>query len=76
VSKRRSPQVPGTFGDRLARLIAVATEHAEPGRLYVQPVAHDDGCPALRTQSFRDCRCEPVFAPPARLDTGGSEEAR
>ena len=64
---RRQPRVSGTFRDRLDRLVAVATEHAEPGGVYVQCIAHDDWCPTLRTQRLVDCRCEPEFRAPRRV---------
>jgi hypothetical protein len=67
MSGKRRPHVPPTFRGRLARLAAVAAEHAEPGGVYVQPIAHDDGCPALTTQRLADCRCEPWFRRPRRV---------
>jgi hypothetical protein len=67
MSRRRSPRVPPTFGTRLARLAAVAREHAEPGGVYIQPIAHDSDCPSVETQRLRDCRCEPWFQRPGRV---------
>jgi hypothetical protein len=72
----KRPRVPLTHEQRVKRLIAVTTEHSHRAGLYYQPIAHDDWCPALRTHSLRDCRCEPVFAAPVRLDSDGSEGAR
>jgi hypothetical protein len=67
VSRRRPSRVPPTYGGRLSRVLAVASEHVEPGGVYLQSVEHDDGCPALATRSLRDCRCEPFFRPPRRV---------
>ncbi len=64
---RKPPRVPPTLADKRARIVAVATEHVEPGGVYRLPVAHDEGCPALRTRSLRDCTCEPEVHPPERL---------
>jgi hypothetical protein len=59
--------VPLTFADRLDRLAAVATEHMTPAGVFYQRVHHDDGCAAIRTQSLRDCECEPWFRQPERI---------
>lgn len=63
-SRRR---VSPTLADKLGRLAAVHREHAtEPG-VYRLSVTHDPACPALRTQSLADCRCEPEIRPPEKL---------
>lgn len=68
MSKRRKrAYVPPAYRDKLAGLAAVASEHSEPGGVYVLQVAHDGGCPALATQRLRDCRCEPWFRHPRRV---------
>ena len=69
MSRRRPSRVPPTFTNKVERLAAVAREHVEGGGIYVSPIAHDDGCPALKTWNLRDCRCEPHFKQPVRLET-------
>jgi hypothetical protein len=71
----RRPRIPATFSDRVQALYAVATEHVEPGAgIYVQPVQHDDDCPGLEAQSLAACTCEPIFAPPVRVETADDLE--
>ena len=65
--RRKRASVPPTFQNRLARLVAVATEHADGPGVYLQAVRHDDGCPALTTQRLLDCRCDPEFRAPRRV---------
>lgn len=63
----KRPKIPPTLRDKADRLVAVAFEHFDgPGVCY-QAVKHDDGCPALETQSLRECRCEPWFTTPRRV---------
>lgn len=64
---RKRPKVPPTFADKADRLVAVASEHLDGPGVYYQAVKHDDSCPALETQSLRDCRCEPWFPAPRRV---------
>jgi hypothetical protein len=64
---RRRPRVPATYGDRLRRLLAVTTEHAEPGCVYVARVEHDPDCPAVQRQSLAACRCDPTCRPPVKV---------
>jgi hypothetical protein len=61
------PRIPPALETRLAHLLAVTTEHMEPGGVYYQGIAHDLGCPAIRTQRLVDCRCEPEFRAPRRV---------
>jgi hypothetical protein len=69
MSRRWPPRVPPTFSDKVKRLSAVALEHAEPGAVFVTPIAHDDGCPALETWSLQDCTSEPVFKKPVQIES-------
>ena len=64
---RKRDHIPLTLESRLTRLFAVATEHVEPGGVYVQFVAHDPDCPSLATKRLVDCRCEPEFRQPRRV---------
>jgi hypothetical protein len=68
MSRRRRPsRVPPAYRSRLERVVAVASEHSEPGGVYVLPVQHDDDCPALFVRSLRACRCDPIVCPPRRV---------
>lgn len=59
--------VPPTFSDKEKRLAAVVEEHIEAGGVYSLEIRHDDDCPTLKTQSLRDCTCDPEYAPPKKL---------
>jgi hypothetical protein len=69
MSRKRRPRIIPTYTDKVRRLVAVGLEHAEPGAVFVTPIAHDDGCPALETWSLRDCTCSPWFKQPVRIQT-------
>jgi len=45
--------------EKIQRLIAVAGE-LRPGMVHIE-IKHDDGCPAIKTQSIEDCTCNPEF---------------
>lgn len=45
---------------RRADLGRFAELRLAPGRIYYAEIAHDDGCPSMRTRRIVDCRCEAV----------------
>jgi hypothetical protein len=47
------------INEKIQKLIAAAGE-LKPGVKHIL-VQHDDGCPALKTESLADCTCNPDF---------------
>jgi len=45
--------------EKINRMIAAAGKLI-PGVMHLR-VKHDDGCPAIETQSLADCTCKPDF---------------
>lgn len=44
-----------SFQEKMERIVALG----EAGKVKIVSVAHDDGCPAIRSQSLLLCRCDP-----------------
>jgi hypothetical protein len=47
------------LADKIKTIMATAWKW-KPG-IYHISIQHDDGCPAIRTQSMVDCTCNPVI---------------
>jgi hypothetical protein len=45
--------------EKIFKMIEAAGE-TKPGVKHIM-VLHDDGCPAIKTESLLDCRCNPDF---------------
>jgi hypothetical protein len=56
--REEQKEMENDLAERIKRLIGAAGE-IRPGSVIHVSVAHDDGCPALKTHCLEDCTCLP-----------------